>query len=392
MTACPLCTGTDVAVTVTRDRLPTMQNRVWRDRNAALAARHARFELAVCRACGFGWNRAFDAALLEYDAEYDNAVPSTVMAAYYESIARELGETYDLTSGPVVDIGCGNGTFLKVLARVWPRLTAVGVDPALPGDSVVADGRVRLVCGVFTPDLLAQPPSLFLSRHVLEHMPDPVGFLSELRRALGDASRAPIFVEVPDASWIFRHQAFWDFCYEHTNYFTEGSLSLALARSGFRPVRTRVAFGDQYRWIEGVADGPETILPAGGPAAAAAAIAYASDERAAMERTRGRLRGLRAAGSAVIVWGMATKGVIFTLLADPDSTLVDASVDVNVNKQGCFVPLSGRLIEPPDALARFNGRRVTVVVMNPNYLAEIRERCLQLGVSPSFVDAAGHAL
>ena len=92
------------------------------------------------------------------------------------------------------------------------------------------------------------------------------------------------------------------------------------------------------------------------------------------------------------VWGMATKGIVYSLLVDPECTLIDASVDINPNKQGCFVPLSGRAIEPPAALARVaNGgaRRTAVVVMNPNYVDEIRGTCAAMGLTADFFDASG---
>jgi trans-aconitate methyltransferase len=36
------------------------------------------------------------------------------------------GGGHSLTRGYVVDIGCGNGTFLKALCRVWPECRALG--------------------------------------------------------------------------------------------------------------------------------------------------------------------------------------------------------------------------------------------------------------------------
>jgi len=99
---------------------------------------------------------------------------------------------------------------------------------------------------------------------------------------------------------------------------------------------------------------------------------------------------LKADGATVAVWGMATKGIVYSLLLDPDCTLIDAAVDINVNKQGCFVPLSGRAIDAPDALARLaNGARTAIVVMNPNYVEEIRGTCASLGVHADFFDASG---
>jgi SAM-dependent methyltransferase len=389
--ACVVCGGVDAVTTVTRDRLPAMQNAVHRTREGARAAAHGTFELAVCRSCGFASNVAFDASRLAYDESYDNAVPSAVMARYYEEIAEYLGRKYALADGYVVDVGCGRGTFLEALARVWPGCRGLGVDPALPRDEVRAGGRVRLQKGVLDDARLDAAPSLLVCRHVLEHMADPLSFVGALRAAAGPRAGVPLFLEVPDLGWIVDNGAFWDFCYEHCNYFTEESLSAVLARAGFQPVASRLGFGGQYRWIEGVAAAAQ--LPSGGDrpgrANADRLAAYAARERDGIRAVRERLAELKAGGSAIAIWGMATKGIVYSLLVDPDSTLIDMAIDVNANKQGCYVPSTGRQIEAPSALLRARGRRVTVVVMNMNYAHEIRDACRGLGIEAAFLDAAG---
>jgi hypothetical protein len=395
VTVCPVCAAEDPILTVSRDLLPSMQNYVHRTREAARTATRGQLSLATCPACGFSWNATFDPSKLEYDAGYDNAVPSAVMAGYYEEIAQYLGRAYSLARGGlVVDVGCGDGRFLDVLCRVWPECHGLGVDPALPGDEVRADGRIRLVSGVFSKDLLDRPPSLFLSRHVLEHMPRPVEFVRDLRTAMDDLADVPLFVEVPDLGWILEHRAFWDFCYEHCNYFTDASLAQVLRRAGFRPTSTRVAFGSQYRWMEAV---PAHDTTSRRPSDAGSVLQgrlreYVAGEQDRVGAIQGRLRQLKARGDRVALWGMATKGIMFSLMVDPDSTLIDHTVDVNANKQGCYVPISGRRIEAPDTLRQIGETPLAVVVMNPNYLGEIAAACRELGVSATYLDASGTEL
>jgi SAM-dependent methyltransferase len=398
MSRCPVCDASSAVLTVTRDRLPSMQNVVYRTRAEALSARDGAFQLAACPSCGFAWNSAFDPARLAYDDSYDNAVPSLVMARYYDEIADYLGQKYGLArDGYVVDVGCGDGRFLKAIARLWPGCRGLGVDPALRQDEVHADGRVRLVKGVFEPSQLEAAPSLVVCRHVLEHMPDPVGFLRRLRRAIDARPGVPFFAEVPDLGWILEHRAFWDFCYEHCNYFSETSLREAFARAGFQPTGSRVGFGSQYRWIE--------VVPGSAPALSAtpgwqwpgrtmieSLVAYAAEERDQIDAARAQLAACRAEGASIVVWGMATKGVVYCMLVDPDATLIDLAVDINQGKQGRFVPLTGRAIDAPAVLPHLSGRPVYVVVMNPNYLHEIRSLCDELGVSARFLDARGQGV
>jgi len=319
-------------------------------------------------------------------------VPSAVMDRHYHDTALELGRRHSLARGYVVDIGCGNGTFLKALCRVWPECRALGVDPALPHDEVLADGRLTLIKGVFAPTQLQGAPSLVVARHVLEHMPDPVGFVRELRTASEAGSGAPVFVEVPDLEWILAHQAFWDFCYEHCNYFTPATLREVLARAGLRTTAADVTFGRQYQWIEGVPAARDDASETAGAPLARRLREYAESEQGRVHAIRDRLHDLRRRGRSVAVWGMATKGIMFSLMVDPDSHLIDYTVDVNVNKQGCYVPISGRRIDAPAVLQQHANKPAVVVVMNPNYVHEIASMCRGLGVVASFLDASGEEL
>ena len=389
MNECPICAAGQPVISVTRALLPSMQNFVYRTPEDARASARGRFSLATCPSCGFSWNATFDPSRLEYETGYDNAVPSAVMDRHYVEVATMLGRRHDLERGYVVDVGCGNGKFLKTLCDVWPECRALGVDPALPRDEVLAGGRLTLIKGVFSPDQLDDIPSLLVSRHVLEHMPRPDAFVRELRAALGERTGVPLFVEVPDLGWILEQQAFWDFCYEHCNYFTDDSLAAVLGSAGFTPSSTGVVFGRQYRWMEGESSASMTS-----PAATESSIAsrlrdYATGEEARVQAVRQRLRALRNEGRAVAVWGMATKGIMFSLMVDPDSTLVDYTVDVNTNKQGGYVPVSGRRIDAPSSLREAGSTPLVVVVMNPNYLGEIANTCRDLGVRAEFLDASG---
>ena len=80
----------------------------------------------------------------------------------------------------------------------------------------------RLIKGVFSPDQLDDSPSLFVSRHVLEHMPSPAAFVRELRDGASATARVcRSSSKFPISDGCSRSSAFWDFCYEHCNYFTD---------------------------------------------------------------------------------------------------------------------------------------------------------------------------
>jgi hypothetical protein len=384
---CPACGGDRWIDTVRRSALPTMQNYVYRSREHALGAPRGEFVLAVCRTCGFAWNRTFDGTLVRYDEGYDNAVPSDVMRDYYRQIADHLRSSFSLAGGLIVDVGCGNGTFLRTICDAVPGARGLGVDPALersiPGDG----GQVTLVKDVFRGSLLHERPSLLVSRHVLEHIESPVSFLSEINGPSESLGPFPCFFEVPDLRWIIEKRAFWDFCYEHCNYFTGESLAEAVRRAGFATVGVRNGFGGQYLWLEASSGSATRDGNGVDDDFADRLLAYAEAEREYIAGAQARIARLRESGSSVVIWGMATKGVLFSILVDPAAELVDHCIDINPKKQGCFVPLTGQMISAPASLEAETGH-LMVIVMNENYCDEVAATCrgLHLTATVTTVD------
>jgi len=362
-----------------------MQNLVCPSAAAASSVRQAEFILATCQHCGFIFNVAFDPNALVYDERYDNRVPSDVFKEYYAGLARRLHQSYGTHHGFVVEVGCGKGEFLLALAREWPEGRFLGVDPGYEQESpeVPRASNIDFVRDVFKTSTIQEKPSLVICRHTLEHIPDPGSFLRQIRGAL--SPKVPIYLEVPDLRWILEHQAFWDFCYEHCNYFTAESLAFVAERAGFRAISAGVGFGGQYLWLEGLAGDADADFQAN---ASMAEILrkYGHDEERQIAETRAFVEAETRRGVAVCLWGMATKGVVFSYLIDHERTLLRRCIDVNSHKQGKYAPGSAHLIEPPEALRGVSGE-ILILVMNPNYLNEIRDKCRELGVTAKFADA-----
>jgi hypothetical protein len=354
-----------------RERLPVMQNVSYPTRELALGSACAPFELAACARCAFMFNAAFDGALMSYDVAYDNHVESAAFQAYYEDLARMLIERFGLDKGGVVyDVGCGRGTFLKTLCALAPAVHGIGIDPSC---EPLEAGNVTLLRSTFERALVKDDAKLILLRHVLEHIDQPLEFMRELRASAGSV---PLFVEVPEATWIFDNGAFWDFCYEHCNYFVSESLATTLSLAGFRVEQQKASFGGQYQWA--LCRGDAAVAAVGFSGAAVAverARAYSEREAGLLNKATSALTDAAGRGQCAI-WGMATKGVVFASMLPPD--LVAGGVDSNVRKQGRYAPGSGLGIHAPPWLGTLAGR-VTAMVMNPNYFGEIEAQVRSLG-------------
>ncbi len=364
--ACPVCGALNPHLSITRDAIPIFQNVVHRTREAALAAVRAPFRLGTCRACGFSYNALFNAGLMTYDPSYDNHVASSAFEDYYRSLAQMMIARFGLDSGTVYDVGCGKGEFLRILCSLAPGIRGVGMDPSC---TPVDEGNFRLIRAPFEASLFEADARLVICRHVLEHIDGPRAFMAELAAAVPDV---PVFVEVPNFDWILENDAFWDFCYEHCNYFTPATLAGTLARAGLRVDEQALSFGGQYQWaiarpLAGRAEPADDR-----EAASTAATLQAVRDYAEREGTRLAALAARAASAGgITVWGMATKGVLLTTLMDP--TLFLGGIDSNRRKQGCFAPGSGVEIHPPSWIESL-APGATILVMNPNYLAEIKQQ------------------
>lgn len=104
--------------------------------------------------------------------------------------------------GPVLDVGCGGGLFLRMMAeRGYP---VVGLDFALgAADSAWRVNAVPAVCA--TLSRAPFPPSSFAAVtmfHVIEHLYEPVSYLEAARELLQPGGR--LIVQVPNAAcWQF---------------------------------------------------------------------------------------------------------------------------------------------------------------------------------------------
>jgi SAM-dependent methyltransferase len=116
--------------------------------------------------------------------------------AFVESALQDAG-------GPVLDVGCGGGLFLGVLQERGARV--VGLDNSEEAARAAWDqNRVTVLLG----DLLRAPVSpescgVVTMFHVLEHLPDPAGFLRAARELLRPGGR--LVVQVPNLDcWQYR--------------------------------------------------------------------------------------------------------------------------------------------------------------------------------------------
>ena len=376
--ACPVCDSTSCFELDQRRNIPIAQNLVFRDRQSAINCPVGQLRMVRCRDCGFAWNALFDPALMKYDVTYDNDQNfSAVFRAHVDFIAeRVVALQPDNQALRILEIGCGQGSFLAILAQhLGPRLAAaIGFDPAWRGDRGMLPRNAEVIGDYYTRETAGRiqaDPHVVVSRHTIEHVPDPIPFLAAIRRV--SKPGAMVLIETPTVDWILENGMFFDFFYEHCSIFNPHSIALALRRVGFEVQSVELVFGGQYLLAVGkVPDADALPDPAALASGAFSDLDYRHHREAYMERFRRTIMSAPK-GAGLALWGGASKGVTLALILEEERDSIRCAIDINPRKQGGFLPGTGVPILGPEA-AHAAGVR-TALVLNPNYATEIGQYC-----------------
>lgn len=329
------------------EQLPVFQNRMYDSEEEAIGCPKGDVRLVENLKTGLVYNEAFRPELMQYDDHYQNEqAVSPLFRAHLDAVMQIIANTMGRES--IVEVGCGKGYFLEMLLA--DGFDAWGFDPTYEGTNP------RVIKQYFSPELGIQADGMVL-RHVLEHIQDPVNFLMKLKEANGGSGK--IYIEVPCFDWICEQHAWFDVFYEHVNYFR-----LPDFHRMFDVVyESGRLFGDQYLYV--VADLSSLKNPM-------------IDEKKRVKFPNDFMNNLMENNIAeqnreIIVWGGASKGVIFTLLKQRAGQTITAVIDINPAKQGKYLPASGLQVKAPEKILPNLQDGAKVFVMNSNYLQEIKE-------------------
>lgn len=104
--------------------------------------------------------------------------------------------------GPVLDVGCGGGLFLRELNLPQERIVGLDFSPAAASVAWSTNG-VPVACGALTRAPFRRETFAAITMfHVLEHLYDPSAYLEAARKLLKPGGR--LVVQVPNAAcWQF---------------------------------------------------------------------------------------------------------------------------------------------------------------------------------------------
>ncbi len=172
--------------------------------------------------------------------EFDLAYPPGIEAHYWTR-ARNLVVEHQirrlrLPSQRILEIGCGKGLVLQHLRA--KGLSSRGIELA-PVDPLPAVKDIVLAGAdaLDPPTGLREWPATILLLDVLEHLPDPAGFLRRVLEAYPGATRAVITVPARPEIW-----SNYDEFYGHRRRYDRPALRRLLEEAGTEPIDLRYFF------------------------------------------------------------------------------------------------------------------------------------------------------
>lgn len=297
--------------------------------------------LFVCDQCGIvqkkidtAWQAEIEILYKGYDIYHQSGGEEQAVFEKGTGIAfsrsseliRKIIQQFNLPQkGRLLDIGCGNGSFLRSFARVNPEWSLVGTElDSKYSECVDSIEQVeKLYC--CSPENIPGDFDLITMIHLLEHIPNPGVFLQNVKSKLKQGGM--LVIEIPD----YQMNPFDLLIADHCTHFTSCSLGQYVKACGFRIImienswiqkETTAILGiDDYGATENFSKCFDDPCP----------ISCATDYICWLDKMIAQAKKIAAGGSSFGIFGTS---IAATWLASEMKTGIDFFVDEDRNRTG----------------------------------------------------------
>lgn len=319
-----------------------------RTRQEARNALRFPMNFRVCANCGHIFNVDFDYYHIPYENDSNLMYNKAKMwGDHLNGLVERLVNDYGAKGKTLVDIGCGDGEFFKILLDRNLGNRCVGFEPGPEAHNAEKNGlEVYRDYFIGKRDLPRIRPDFLVCRHVIEHMDNPRQFVSEIAYWCNICGVFPLFVaEVPRIDNAIAQGRINDFLYEHPSNFTEFSFRNMFEASGYQVLDVQAEYGD------------EVVVLVGRPHKSQRPANVAESTKRYRQRLKGQretvakaLSDLQSEGKRIAIWGATGKGAAFLNTFAFSGEQFSLVVDSDHAKVGRFVAGTAQQIRPPEDL------------------------------------------
>lgn len=329
---CPICDSGKVASVYVSRHSPLARYGFMDNLEQALLARsNYPLNIQQCFDCGFAYNSDYDPANVNYDELpiYESAHHSVRYQEFQSLSAKKLSEIIDLKNAQVTEIGGGDGNFIRQIDCRNKLL----FEPSQ--ESQIENVDIKIIHDYFNPTKHALTADLVIMRQVLEHIPKPQNFLKQLLNKLKPSSLTfpYIYIEVPSHDATIAAGRFYDFYYEHCNYFTQASLYALGENLGLQCIYSSPGMNGELTACLFKANSQYSFDPA-----------YYKTKK---DIVLSQFENLFNAGMRVALWGASGNGVALLNSLEISHKKLPYVIDSDIRKVGMFIPVTGQLIISP---------------------------------------------
>jgi 2-polyprenyl-3-methyl-5-hydroxy-6-metoxy-1,4-benzoquinol methylase len=305
-----------------------------------------------CQQCGF----------VQLDEKYQENVDYTdyfMSASASKQLQTCMRSQAGLLAGflnendKILEVGCGDGTFLGILKSYQFLLT--GLEPSKPFFDVAITKHDVIYNRYLTDNVAGGPFHAIVAREVIEHVPQIHDFIANCRSNLRDDGI--LFLQVPRYETIINYDRVQNFFADHLNYFKEQDLQLLLTMHGFEIIDCHEDMGGEF-----------TVI-----------IGYKKNHGYCMDRLYHywqlhleQAKQLLSQYQKVVLYGAGGKGValLSALELQPNPNL--RLVDDDIMKHDRFTPVTNFLIEPSSMITDYNPD--AIIILAEAYIDEIKAK------------------
>lgn len=309
-------------------------------------------DFVQCPACTHVYNRSFKYGMVPYQKNPNRMFNTgTIWKWHLEETIQLLSK--DLPEHPhVIDIGCGEGHFIRGLSEGFRGGRFIGFDPNTSAES---GHGVEYYARFFEPfeDVITFAPDVLIVRHVLEHFTELAGLLEPLAWSTSQQDKPCwLFAEVPCIDRVFETERLSDFYYEHVSHFTTRSFITLLQRLGELKTLGHGYNGEVVYGLVSLDVSESTKRVAN------QSTTFFERAMSSVETISQQLSELVQSGASIAIWGGTGKAAAFMHQFGVDAKRFPLVVDSDPDKTGTFVPGTGQKIMFRDVL-----KTVTVDVL-----------------------------